>query len=114
PPCAAARLCASPSTWRASICSTPRRTGFWADMRPDWHALNRILDRIAPDPVLGSQAMGVPGYVQRRLAETPQLGALLEAGISDLAARIDIAESDDARLDAALAKVQNSEWFVAL
>lgn len=80
----------------------------------DGHALNRILDRIAPDPTLGSQAMGVPLYVERRLVEEPALLSRIEAGIATLASRIDIAASDDADLDAALTQIQDSAWFTAL
>lgn len=76
--------------------------------------LDRILGRIAPDPVLGSAEMGVPGYVARRMAEAPDLAAAIGAGIADLAARIDIAGASDADLDRALTQVQDAEWFATL
>lgn len=73
--------------------------------------LLRLLDRIAPDPVLGSDAMNVPAHVARMMAGDPESARLVEAGLASLG---EIAGLDSASLDATLHGVENEAWFRAL
>lgn len=77
-------------------------------------AFLRLLDRIAPDPVLGSRAMGVPRYVAGRLADNAEAAAAIEAGFEHFAAGCDITAIDDAGLDAAIVAIQHQAWFGVL
>jgi choline dehydrogenase-like flavoprotein len=77
-------------------------------------AFLRLLDRIAPDPVLNSRAMGVPRYVEGRMAHIPEAGAAIAAGFERFAAGRDIMALDDAALDAAIGTIQQQAWFGSL
>jgi len=74
----------------------------------------RLLERIAPDPVLGSAAMGVPLYVETRLKAEPVAAADIEAGFARLCAAGDMLADDDAALDAHIAAIQHQPWFSTL
>jgi choline dehydrogenase-like flavoprotein len=74
----------------------------------------RLLDRIAPDPVLGSAAMGVPGYVGERMAADEPAAQAIASGFENLCTPEDIAGLDDAGLDARLASIADMPWFATL
>jgi len=75
-------------------------------------SLLRILARIAPDPVLGSDAMGVPAYVAGRMAGDQRSAEAISAAVAGLGA--DLARLDDAAIDILLQGVQHQPWFATL
>ncbi|NGP16989.1 hypothetical protein [Devosia aurantiaca] len=77
-------------------------------------ALLRMLDRIAPDPVLNSRAMGVPDYVAGRIAADPSAAQRVAIGVDAFLAEHDVGSLDDAELDAALQTITHLDWFALL
>jgi choline dehydrogenase-like flavoprotein len=80
-------------------------------MRLNGPAFLRLLDRIAPDPVLGSRAMGVPGYVAARLAADDRHYETIEQGFERFCGDMDLLASDDATLDQAIGAIHHEPWF---
>lgn len=74
-------------------------------------AFLRFLDRIAPDPVMGSRAMGVPNYVEKRLKNDAIERDRVESGFARFAAEFRIMASDDTTLDGAIGAIQHEAWF---
>jgi choline dehydrogenase-like flavoprotein len=74
----------------------------------------RLLERIAPDPVMGSAAMRAPAYIGKRLAAEPAAAAAIETGFAQLSAAGDLLTESDAALDARIGAIQQQPWFVAL
>lgn len=97
-----------------SICSTAIQIGFWAEMGSNDQLLLRILDRIAPDPVLHSRAMGVRGYVDKQLSYDPASRAEIAQGIAAFDAQANVMGSSNDTLDAHLATVEHTGWFEKL
>ncbi|WP_210526711.1 GMC family oxidoreductase [Rubellimicrobium arenae] len=83
--------------------------------------LRRVLEVMAPDPVLGCEAMGVPAYVARRLgAEGRRWGEPIHHGLAllDGAALgrhgVGIAALADGDLAALIAEIDGQPWFAEL
>lgn len=74
----------------------------------------RLLDRIAPDPVLGSMAMGVPTYVAKRMVADQPAAAEIGSGFQTLLAEGDPITLEDAELDARLSIIEHTPWFETL
>ncbi|HEY8576203.1 MAG TPA: GMC family oxidoreductase [Devosia sp.] len=80
----------------------------------DGPAFLRLLDRIAPDPVLGSRAMGVPAYVAARLGAVENAREGVERGFQRLCAEVDIVACDDNTLNRAIGEIDHEPWFELL
>ena len=75
-------------------------------------SLLRVLARIAPDPVLGNDAMGVPKYVANRMAGDERSAEAIRTAVAALGA--DLARLDDETIDILLQSVQHQPWFTTL
>lgn len=74
----------------------------------------RLLDRIAPDPVLGSMAMGVPAYVAGRMAADRASALAIATGFAGLHAGGDLLAGTDADLDRRITAIEHTAWFATL
>jgi len=74
----------------------------------------RLLERLAPDAVLGCHAMNVPAYVAQRFAAQPVAADAVRAGFEALRASTSFAVDDNATLDAAIRGVETQSWFALL
>lgn len=74
----------------------------------------RMLDRIAPDPVLGSVAMGVPAYVVKRMEAEPVAAEAIRIGFHSLCADGEFVEASDAEVDGRLSACDRTPWFETL
>lgn len=81
--------------------------------------LLRVLEGIAPDPVLGAAAMGVPSYVEARIrASADEEQSLIRDGLERLQSSslrlngVGPADLDDRTLHGLLQLAENEAWFV--
>lgn len=80
-------------------------------MLVDDPAFLRLLDRIAPDPVMNSRAMNVPRYVAARLVSGSNDSQKVEHGFRRLSSRVDVLASNDLDLDEAIGAIEHEPWF---